>query len=263
MFDEINRIYYAENPDLQIFFEPKFTWDKSGSAVRKIGIRATNSFCGAKKEKTDNPNFHGYYKQDVLDKYSLVFEKDVNSSVQRMTSSINAGKWISENEDIYERIYNSYLKLKYPNGLPKDAVQFEDARPAIKSLHMRCYFDYEGRIGLNTRRAMSSVKNKTAVDEEMKLLRKAVIDAEGGKLYDNEIFYYESVIYGRVLKQLLDEGFFVWMCYDAFYSTAKDNWTQEMFEEHVAALVEEHANNFIEEKKKAKKSNSERKGETL
>jgi hypothetical protein len=259
MFDEINRIYYADHPDLQITFEPKFTWNKKGTMVTKIGIRATNSFCNAKKVKDDNPNFHGYYKQDVLDKYGLIFEKDVNSSVPRLTASINAGKWISENEDIYERIYNSYLKLKYPNGLPKDAVQFEDARPAIKSLHMRCYFDYEGRIGLNTRRAMSSVKNKAAVDEEMKLLRQAVIDAEGGKLYDNEIFYYESVIYGRVLKELLDKGFFVWMCYDAFYSTKQLPFCQRLFESYVEKLVAYHANNFIENL--PKENNTKTKGE--
>ena len=263
MYEEINQNYYADQPNLQITFEPNFTWEKSNPVIKKIRIRATNSFCNAKKEKDGNPKFCGYYKQDVLDMFGLVFEKDVNSSVPRMTSSINAGKWVSENEDIYERIYNSYLKLKYPNGLPKDAVQFADARPAIKSLHMRCYFDYKGKIGPHIIRAMSSCNDKKAVNEEMKLLWQAIIDAEGGKLYDNEIFYYESVIYGRVLKQLLDEGFFVWMCYDAFYSTAKDNWTQEMFEEHVAALVEEHANKFIEEKKKAKKLNSERKGETL
>ena len=74
-----------------------------------------------------------------------------------------------------------------------------------------------------------------------------MIDAEGGKLYDNEIFYAESVIYGRVLKHLLDEGFFVWLCYDAFYSTAKDGWNQERFERHVEALVENYANEFIAE----------------
>ena len=183
----------------------------------------------------------------MLDKFSLIFEKDVKSSVPRLTASINSGKWISENEDIYERIYKSYLKLKYPNELPEDAVSFDDARAAIKSLHMRCYFDYEGRIGPNTRRAMGSYKNKDAVDYEMKLLRQAVVDAEGGKLYDNEIFYYESVVDGRVLKQLLDEGFFVWLCYDAFYSTAKEGWDQERFEHYVQSLVETQANILINE----------------
>lgn len=215
--------------------------------VTKIGIRATNGYCNAKKEKDSNTSFRGYYKQDVLDMFSLFFEKDVKSSVPRLTASINSGKWISEKEDIYERIYRSYLKLKYPEGLPKDAVMFADARPAIKYLHMRCYFDKEGRLGSNTRNAMGPVKDKKAVDFEMKLLRQAVIDAEGGTLYDNEIFYYESVIYGRVLKQLLDEGFFVWLCYDAFYSTAKEGWDQERFEDYVQTLVEYHANAFIDE----------------
>ncbi|MEE1279142.1 MAG: hypothetical protein UHE86_08855 [Acutalibacteraceae bacterium] len=247
MFDEINSTYYADYPDLQITFEPRFTWNKKNTMVTKIGIRATNGYCNAKKDKDNNPNFRGYYKQDVLDRFSFVFEKDVKSSVPRLTASINSGKWIPENEDIYERIYKSYLKLKYPEEVPKDAVSFDDARPAIKSLHMRCYFDYEGKIGPNTRRAMESCNNKDAVDSEMKLLRQAVIEAEGEKLYDNEIFYYESIIYGRVLKQLLDEGFFVWLCYDAFYSTAKEGWNQERFEKYVQSLVEFHANKFIDD----------------
>ena len=124
---------------------------------------------------------------------------------------------------------------------------------------MRCYFDYEGRIGPNTRRAMGSCNNKNAVDSEMKLLRQAVINAEGGTLYDNEIFYYESVIYGRVLKQLLDEGFFVWLCYDAFYSTAKDGWDQERFEKYVESLVELHANELINKIKLDKENIYEKK----
>lgn len=171
MFASLNDTYYADHPELQISFEPSFTWNKKKTMVTKIGIRATNGYCNAKKDKTDNPNFHGYYKQDVLDKYSLVYEKDVKSSVPRLTASINIGKWVPEQEDIYARIYRSYLRLKYPEGVPEDAVPFNDARPAIKSLHMRCYFDYEGRIGPNTRRAMSSVQDKDAVDAEIKLLR--------------------------------------------------------------------------------------------
>lgn len=254
MFNEINSTYYANYPDLQITFEPRFTWNKKKNMVTKIGIRATNGYCNAKKDKDNNPKFCGIYKQDVIDMFSLVFEKDVNSSVPRLTASINSGKWISEKEDIYERIYKSYLKLKYPNKQPEEAVSFNNSRPAIKSLHMRCYFDYEGRIGPNTRRAMGSYQNKEAVDSEMKLLRQAVIEAEGGKLYDNEIFYYESVVYGRVLKQLLDEGFFVWLCYDAFYSTAKEGWDQERFENYVQALVETHANKFIDEMKSEKEN---------
>ena len=231
--------------------------------MKKIGIRATNSYCNAKKDKDNNPNFHGYYKQDVLGKFSFVFEKDVKSSVPRLTASINSGKWIPENEDIYERIYKHYLKLKFPNGIPKDTVSFDDARPAIKSLHMRCYFDYENKIGPHTRRTMASVEDKTAVDLEMKLLRQSVIEAEGGKIYDNEIFYYESIVYGRVLKQLLDEGFFVWLCYDAFYSTTKEGWDQERFEKHVQSLIETHANKLIDEINSKEKINLTNKGGIL
>ena len=83
MFDEINNTYYADYPDLQIVFEPRFTWNKKNTMVTKIGIRATNGYCNAKKEKDSNTSFRGYYKQDVLDMFSLIFEKDVKSSVPR------------------------------------------------------------------------------------------------------------------------------------------------------------------------------------
>ena len=62
MFDEINNTYYADYPDLQITFEPRFTWDKKNTMVTKIGIRATNGYCNAKKSKDANPNFCGIYK---------------------------------------------------------------------------------------------------------------------------------------------------------------------------------------------------------
>ena len=171
MFTSLNEMYYTDYPDLQNAFELSFTWNKKRTEIIKIGIRVTNGYCNAKKEKTNNPNFRGYYKQDVLDMFGLVYEKDVKSSVPRLTASINFGQWVPEQEDIYARIYQSYLRLKYPEGIPEEAVPFNDARPAIKSLHMRCYFDYEGKIGPNTRRAMNDVEDKDAVDAEMKLLR--------------------------------------------------------------------------------------------
>ena len=47
MFAKINSTYYSDEPELQISFEPNFTWNKKGTMVTKIGIRATNSFCNA------------------------------------------------------------------------------------------------------------------------------------------------------------------------------------------------------------------------
>ena len=109
---------------------------------------------------------------------------------------------------------------------------------------MRAYFDNEKRLGTHTRRAMWTVIDAAAVDEEMSLYRKAVICSEGGKVYDNEIFYHESCIYLDVLKKLLDDGYFTWLVYDAFYSR-KIGETQDNYEKYVKELVETKANNYI------------------
>jgi len=52
----------------------------------------------------------------------------------------------------------------------------------------------------------------------MYLYQTAIMEAEGGRLFDSEIFLHESCIYIDVLYALLEDGFFVWQCYDAFYA---------------------------------------------
>ena len=88
------------------------------------------------------------------------------------------------------------------------------------------------------------VKNAAEVDATMKAYQRAIIEAEGRRLYGTEIFLHESCIYLDVLKELLDNGFFCWECYDAFYAR-KEGVTQEEFEKYVEALVEEKANAYI------------------
>ena len=110
---------------------------------------------------------------------------------------------------------------------------------------MRGYFDDERTLGVHTRRAMAKVVDKDAVDREMRLYKRAVVNAEGGKLYDNEIFFHESCIYMDVLNELLQNGYFVWQCYDAFYARKK-RVTQEYFNEYVTNLVKEKANQYID-----------------
>lgn len=92
---------------------------------------------------------------------------------------------------------------------------------------------------------MENVKNRQEVYDEMSRYQRAIVKAEGGKLYGSEIFFHESCIYLDVLQALFDEGFFCWECYDAFYAR-KEDVTQEEFEEHVGALVEEKANAYIQ-----------------
>ena len=247
MADYINDRYYADDERLAIHFRPNFTWNKKNTAVRKIGIRATNSYVSAKGEKDENSSFNGYYKVDILKQYDLNLEKDVSSSVPRITLSLNTGKWITEEVDIYERIYDAYILRKneiegvsFKGKIPT----FDKVRAAIKKLHMRGYFDEEKMIGVHTRRVMAEVKNAAEVDDEMKLYQKAIISAEGGYLYGSEIFYHESCIYMEVLKDLLGNGYKVWQCYDAWYA-AKDGITQEEFQEYVTELVADKANEYI------------------
>jgi len=247
MADYINATYYADDPSLTIHFTPNIGWSKDNKKVVKIGIRATNAFVSAKGEKDGNERFKGYYKEDVLKKYGLDLEKDVSSSVPRITLSLNSGTWISEETDIYRKIYDEYIDRKIERegiSFKTEMPPFEKVRSAIKELHMRGYFDEENMIGVHTCHAMAEVENRSEVTEEMRVLKDAIVSAEGGQLYGSEIFYHESCIYMEVLKELLDSGYKVWQCYDAWYA-AKEGMTQDAFVSYVTKLVETKANEYI------------------
>lgn len=244
--DEINDSYYFDEPELQISFIPTFTWSKDKKAVRKIGIRATNTYVSAKCDKNDtNEDFKGYYKDDILEEYGLNLSKDVSSSVPRLTLSLNSREWISEDIDMYEIIFNEYENIKsqfYP--METIAQKFSDIREYVKSLHMRGYFDTESMIGVHTRHQMEEVTDAAAVDIEMTILKKAIEHAEGDYLFDSEIFLHESCIYMEVQQKLLERGYFIWTCYDAWYGR-KEGVTQEQFEEEVRELIEESFYEYI------------------
>lgn len=237
--DEINAKYYANCPEMAINFTPNYTWNKGNKAITKIGIRATNELVSAKRDKDGNENFYGVYKEDVLEQYGLDLEKDVTSSIPRITLSLNIRRWITEEEDIYEKIYQEYINI-HPV-----CNKFAEVRSAIKKLHMRAYFDRPSTLGVHTRRVMANVRDKEAVDAEMRKYQESVIEAEGGRLFGSEIFYHESCIYMDVLKRLLDEGYKVWQCYDAFYAY-KEGVAQEEYQEYVTEVVKEKANLYID-----------------
>jgi hypothetical protein len=246
--DNINATYYTDCPEMAISFTPNYTWNKGNKAITKIGIRATNELVSAKRDNDGNENFYGVYKEDVLSKYGLNLEKDVTSSIPRITLSLNVEQWIPEEVDIYELIYNEYV-------ISHTVVEeFAEVRSAIKKLHMRAYFDRPSTLGVHTRRVMANVRDKEAVDAEMRIYQDAIVAAEGGTLYGSEIFFHESCIYMDVLKELLDNGYKVWQCYDAFYAS-KEDVIQEYFLEYVKNVVEEKANTYVatvvEELKKA------------
>lgn len=235
--DAINEKYYAGMPEMALRFVPSFTWDAKNNYVRKIGIRCTNSLVAAKKD--DSVREEGVlYRSDVLRRYNLVWEKDVKSSVPRITKLLNERKWVPEEVDVYEMIYWRYAKQK---GTIPTKEEFARYRDAIKALHMRAYFDSGKSIGAHVCRAMGDYTRAEEVAEEMRLLRLAVFYVEGCVLYDSEIFYHESCIYLDVLEELLGMGYFVWLCYDAFYAGAKEGQTETEYRKICARIVKEKA----------------------
>jgi len=62
----------------------------------------------------------------------FVLEKDIRSSVPRLTLSLNKSHWVDESVDIYELINNEFEPDKKFTKL---------RRNAIKDFHMSCYFD--------------------------------------------------------------------------------------------------------------------------
>ena len=245
LVDEINETHYSDYPEFSISFRLHFTWDKKKNYIRKIGLRATNSCVSASNSEEHDENFHRLIKQELLNKYGLNLSKDVKSSVPRITLSLNQHYWENETTDIYEMILHECVHSGECFSNETVVQKFTELREVIKKLHMRRYFDTEKEIRNHTRNAMGHhVENTAEVDAIMRAYQKAVIKAEGGKLYGTEIFLHESCIYLDVLKELLDNGFFCWECYDAFYAR-KEGVTQEEFEKYVEALVEEKANAYI------------------
>lgn len=213
--DEINEKYYKDYPEFRIKFWPNITWSKDEIYVSRIGIRATNSMINLKKDK----------RVEALKLYGFTLEKDINASVPRMTLSLNSGHWIDESEDMYELIF----RVVEPNG-----IFSKEKREAIKKLHMRAYFDSGDKL---TGHHIWLSMNQDGVEREdvcnkMSEFRNSIIKAEGGKLYGSDIFYVESCVYLMTLYDLLSSGHRVWMVYDCFYSTGKEDL--ELFENMIS-----------------------------
>ncbi len=226
---EINE-HYKEYPEFAMVFEPHFTWDNN--VVTKIGIRATNEFCNKKKED----------RAEILDEYELNLQKDIKSSVPRITLAINTGKWPDESIDIYERINEEFE--------PGSAFT-NNRREAIKHYHLVSYFA-EGSdklLGKNVTYKLIDREgiNKPEVDELMGRLRKAALKVEGGKFYGSEIFYVESCVYLMTVYDLLCSGYKVWLVYDAFYARGRED--QKTFNEMIENMVELNFRFFMQHSK--------------
>ena len=205
--NDINKRFYKDYPELQLRFRPHYKWSKSRKSIIGIGIRLTSSLNNSPQEE----------RKATLEKYGFKAYPlcDIKSSVPRITYSLNKGHWFASNKiDFYELIYNE-LGLEEPFDLHK--------RDVIKKLHMRCYFEPSNKsLGHHTYRKIKEKKSENITEPEvyssMGELRDAILQVEG-ILYDNEIFYIESLTYLMTLHDLLSYGYNVWLLYDSFYTT--------------------------------------------
>ena len=249
--DRINETYYKDDPDRQIRYEPTITWNKKRTKVIKIGIRATNSTVSAKKTKEAGDPEHIIYREDLMKHYCTLIEFDVKSSIPRVTYLLNTGKWLPMSVDFYKLIWDEFCKM-----CPSFAEQEwnEENREMIKHFHMRGYFDTYDMIAAHTKRAISLKGNYKAedwksLDNTMKMFKKAVETALGGKLYDSEIFLHESNIYMTLAERILAQGYKLTQCYDGFFTDKPV--------ENIEAMLEEIALSYHETYKQVKQNNKE------
>ena len=221
MTEEINRVYYKDQPEFHIRFKPKFHWNankkkeksKSKTSIVGIGIRASNKLCSAKKDNdVADSNSKKILREEVLSKYGFEFEQDITSSVPRVAYALTYGGWLKDDVDLYEKIYNEIE----PAASRED---FEIEREAIKKLFFRVYFDStDNKLACHTWNKMNQNGiEKEAVYNDMIKLRRAVENVLGCERYNNYIFYVESCIYIDTLHTLLKKGYKVWLVYDCFY----------------------------------------------
>lgn len=224
--DEINEKCYGENKAFALRFKPHYKFNKD--KVVRIGIRLTNEYCNKPREE----------RKEIREQYGFRLEKDIKSSVPRLTLSINKGHWIEEDIDIYERINE-----KFDPG-----SEFSNARrEAIKHFILRTYFD-EGSdkwLGKNVTLGIDNTKyEKKNVDELMGTLRRATKEVVGGRTFGSDIFYVESCVYLMTLYDLLMSGHKVWLVYDCFYSNGEED--QETFSEMIINSVRMNFKWFLE-----------------
>ena len=260
--DEMNKTLNEAN---QISFQPTITYDKSKKYIKKIGIRATNSLVSAKKDKVENKDFHGKYKEDVLKEQlaGKYYEFDVKSSVPRVTKLLNTGIWEDNTVDIYEEIYNNMRNFisrrtkveRFENMFYLPEEFSKETRALFKSMFMKGYFDKSVSTIVN--HVISSVLGQCTglSDEDYEEYKdkcteytKAVMTAYVGAIketlgdtYDSEIFLHESCIYLQVAKRIRERGIKLVQIYDGFYTDKK----VEDIEEIVKEVAEKYYREYI------------------
>ena len=223
--DEINPFLEKEDSYLRLSFEPHLTWgttyykktNTTKTYVRKIGIRLSNKLVGLSKKE----------RKEYRDEHGLFVERDVKSSVPRLTKSLHNKKWIDESIDIYKLISKE---------LDPDVDFTPYRRDVIKKLHMRAYFNNKGpkdianRILFDLREKEIDISdiNKKELEDLMAKYRNAMVKAEDGEPFGNEIFYVESMVYLMTLYDLIKAGHQVFFVFDCFYCKAPKTREKEL-----------------------------------
>lgn len=214
-------LFYRQNPLFAPIFRPNVTWSKK--TIRKIGLRATNSYIAAKKCREVDDPADMIYRDDVRKQFNLNWEYDVVSSIPRCIFLMNHGIWLDDDIDCYELIYRELQKL---DSSFMDKPYNADVRKAIKRLFMTVCFDRDtmmathvaNRIALHKSHADYDAYDwRTELPKLMKLLKQATVNAIGN-FSDSEIFLIESAIYADVAAKLLQQAD-VWQVYDCFYTS--------------------------------------------
>lgn len=241
--DEINPFLRQFDTDLELKLEPKITWTtvkykKTGIKkvyIRKIGIRIANTLVRL-SDKKDNE------KTKYLNKMGFNLDKDVKSSIPRITKSLHNLRWIDESEDIYKLI-NDYFE-------PGSEFNNE-RRDAIKNLHMRIYFDNKSdqNIVKNIMKYLRDNEvdisgiNKKELTDLVSRYRQAMIKAEDGEPLGNEAFYVESMVYLLTIYDLIKSGKPVFFVFDCFYSKGPES--KEDFGEAIKSSIKVNFEYFL------------------
>lgn len=241
--NEINFKYYKDCPELAIKFEPTIHFS-SKSIITKIGIRYTCDFANYPKNELDDEGIrYPINRSKYINDNDFKFEHDVKSSVPRVAYLLKNKEWLGESVDLYEIIWKEFKLLAGDND---DSVWNEYTRDFIKTLFMEVYFSSSAsQCRSNLIKKFKDNTGKDAPESDIKDIQlgyELLFQVINKMFYrcDSEIFYWESLLYMKVLKELLDNGYQVATCYDCFYAK-KDEVTQQEFDKYVSNIIKEKA----------------------
>lgn len=194
---EINK--HIEHKQLRMRFEPTVARGRKGY-VSKIGIRCTSDICNSKSDE----------RHDILHNelgFNEVHEFDVKSSIYRVAWWVRTGRW--EDNDI------DYYTVMQPQGCPMERADY-------KRWAMRLYF--APSFAWCWSKIVNRIDKSRYTDKELETMREYMhrfFDAQRavtGETLDNEVFFFESMIYIDLTEALIKEGYKVAQVYDCIYA---------------------------------------------